>query len=127
MIKVKLNKKSFSDRYWLGYVTESGVSKQVSLPSCANSFRLATDNRYDTGDGLQGIGWRYKENGNLCYELFCVGHLQLYMPLQPGLKDCIVFTLQGKKVAEAYQRKLEAFEKTLNQFGWKTIEKPCEA
>ena len=126
MIRVKINKKSFSDRYWLRYVTESGGSKQVSLPSCANSFRLATENRYDTGDGLQCVGWRYEKDGDLCYELFCVGHVQLYMSLQPSLKDVLLYLLKGKKINEAHQRKLEAFELALNERGWKTVEKPAE-
>ena len=126
MVRVKINKKFFSDRYWMGYTTESGVSKQVSLSSCANNFRLATDNRYDTGNGLQCIGWRYEEAGNLCYELFCVGHLQLYMPLQPGLKDMLLCLLKGKKIQEGYQEKLKAFELALNQRGWKVVERPAE-
>lgn len=126
MVGVKINKKSFPDRYWLRYVTESGASKQVSLSSCANSFRLATNNQYDTGDGLQCVGWRYEEEGKLCYELFCVGHAQFYIPLQPGLKDKLVYLLQGKNIQEAHQCKLEAFELALNQYGWKTVPKPAE-
>ncbi len=124
MVKVKLDKKCFPDRYWLKYVSEAGAVKQVSLSGCANSFKLATNNAYDTGDGLQIVGWRYKENNNLCYELFCVGHLQLYIQLQPSVMDRLLYLLQGKKAEEAYRQKLEVFEHALNQGGWKTVERP---
>lgn len=125
MVKIKIDKKHFPDRYWLKYTNEAGVLKQVSLSGCANSFRLATNNAFDTDDGLQGVGWRYEEEGNLCYELFCVGHLQLYTPLKPGLLDAVLYFLQGKKTGEAHQRKLEAFEQALNKGGWKTVPKPA--
>ncbi len=124
MVKVKLDKKHFPDRYWLQYVSETGAVKQVSLTGCANSFKLATNHAYDTGDGLQIVGWRYKEDNNLCYELFCVGHLQLYIPLQPGILDKLLYLLQGKNVEQAYREKLDAFELALNKGGWKTVERP---
>lgn len=126
MVRVKLNKHFFPDQHWLKYTNDAGVVKQVSLAGCANSFRLATKNAYDTVDGLQSVGWRYREGGCLCYELFCIGHLQLCVPLQPSLMDRLAYLLQGKNPAEAYQEKLEAFEKALNKGGWKTIEKPNE-
>ena len=124
MVKVKLDKKSFPDRYWLKYVSEAGAVKQVSLAGCANSFKLATNHAYDTQDGLQCVGWRYEEDGCLCYELFCVGHLQLYIPLQPGMMERLLYLLQGRKPDEAHRKKLEAFELALNENGWKTVEKP---
>ena len=124
MVKVKLNKRYFPDKYWLRYVNESGVTKQVNLSACANSFSLATGSAYDTGDGLRSVGWRYEADGCLCYELFCVGPLQLYLPLQPGLMDRVRYLLQGKHPQEGYREKLEAFEQALNRGGWKTVEKP---
>lgn len=124
MVKVKLSRHLLPDRYWLRYTDDAGVVKQVSLTACANSFKLATNNAYDIGDGLQGVGWRYEEGGSLCYELFCVGHLQLSIPLQPSLMDRLVYLLQGKRADEAYRHKLEAFELALNKGGWKTVENP---
>lgn len=124
MVKVRLNKNHFPDKYWLRYCNDAGLVKQVNLTGCANSFRLATDNAYDTGDGMQCVGWRYEEDGCLCYELFCIGHLQLSVPLHPSLTDRVKYLLQGKKADEAYQEKLKAFEKALNKGGWKTVEKP---
>lgn len=124
MAKVKMSKHYYPDRHWLRYVDENGMVKQVSLSGCANSFRLATGNAYDTGDGLRSVGWRYEENGCLVYEMFSVGHLQLYMSLQPGLVDRLCCLLRGQKVQEVYRDKLEAFERALNAGGWKTVEKP---
>lgn len=129
MVRVRINKRYFPDQYWLRYTNDVGVLKHVSLTGCANSFKLATNNAYDTGDGLQGVGWRYRADGCLCYELFCVGHLLLYIPLQPSLLDRLACLVRGKNVDDAYRQKLEAFERALNQGGWKTVEKPqdvCE-
>lgn len=126
MLKIKIDKKCYPDQYWLEYINETGVLKKVSLTGCANSFRLATDHAFDTDDGMQGVGWRYEEDGNLCYEIFCVGHLQFYTPLQPSLKDRIVYLFKGKKAEEAHKQKLEAFERALNLGGWKTVERPNE-
>lgn len=124
MDKLRMHKRYFPDRYWLRYTNEAGVLKNVNLSGCANSFKLATNNAYDTGDGMKCVGWRYEEDGCLCYELFCIGHLQLSIPLQPGLADRIKYLLLGKKADEAYREKLEAFERALNQGGWKTVGKP---
>lgn len=124
MVKLKLHKRFFPDQYWIRYTNEAGVLKQVSLAGCANSFKLATGNAYDTGDGLKAVGWRYEENGCLCYEIFSVGHLQLYAPLQPSLVEGFLSLLRGKEPKQAHKDKLEAFERALNRGGWKTVERP---
>lgn len=124
MVKVRLNKNHFPDKYWLKYCNDAGIVKKISLTGCANSFKLATGDTYDTGDGLKGVGWRYEENGCLCYELFCIGHLQLSVPLRPSMTDRIGLLLRGKNAQEGYREKLEAFEKALNLGGWKTVPKP---
>ena len=124
MVKLKLHKRFFPDQYWLRYTNEAGVLKQVNLAGCANSFKLATDNAYDTGDGLRAVGWRYEEDGCLCCEIFSVGHVQLYIPLRPGFAACVSYLLRGKKPGQACYDKLESFEQALNRGGWKTVEKP---
>lgn len=124
MDKIRITRRCYPDRYWLTYVNNKGAVKQVSLTSCANSFGLHTNNIYNIGDNIQPVGWRYEVNGYLYYELFCVGHVQLYYPAKPGLLDRIRYLLQGKNPQDAHRLKLASFEQALNSGGWKTVEKP---
>ena len=124
MDKVKLTKKCYPDGGWLTYVNNNGVPKQVSLMSCANSFKLHTKDSHRTDDGLQPVGWRYTQDGCLCYELFCVGHVQLCCPLRPSLLQKLLYLLQGKDPDAAHRLQREAFEQALNSGGWKTVMKP---
>lgn len=124
MDKVKITKQIYPDRGWLTYINSNGAPKQVSLMACANSFKLHTKDAYRTEDGLQPVGWRYVQDDCLCYELFCVGHVQLCCPLRPGVLQKLLYLLQGKAPDTAYLLQLEAFEKALNSDGWKTVRKP---
>ena len=70
------------------------------------------------------MGWRYEEGGQLCYELFNVGHLTLCTPLRPGALQQLRWRLQGKDPAAEHRKTLEAFEKALNAGGWMTLPRP---
>jgi len=127
MVKINMNKSLIADKYWIRYTNEVGMLKQVNLTGCANNFALSTNNAYDTGDGLRCVGWRYEEDGSMCYELFCVGHLVLCVSLRPSLTDRIRYLLRGRNAEEAHRETVAKFEKALNERGWKTIEKPGKA
>lgn len=109
------------DNYWVAYVNEDGEKSRIGLSSCANSFRYSTG--YTSEDTLKVVGWRYEENGELCYELFNVGHTVFYVPLRPSIFLLLACFLSGKNLEETHRTKLYAFEKSLNQGGWKTIER----
>lgn len=123
MIKIHLTKFNYPDKFWLKYRNEDNIVKYVNLSSCANNFSLLTGGKYSSEDGLRCVGWRYEKDGCLCYEIFCIGHLTLLLPLAPSLLDRIISLLQGKKTDVAYREKLQKFEKALNHGGWKTINK----
>ena len=122
MDKVQLTKRLLPDQYWLRYCNEDGYVRNISLSACANSFRLMTKGAYETeDDDLRCVGWRYEEDGCLCYELFYIGHLVLFVPLQPSLPERLGYMLQRKDVREAHREKIMEFEKALNCGGWKTV------
>jgi hypothetical protein len=123
MDRVRLSAGMTPDSYWLRFYREDGTQSCISLEGCANSFALVTQNRYASEDGLRCVGWRYEEDGCLCYELFCVGHVVLYMPLKPDVFNCIRYLLRGNKPQEAHEEALKTFESALNRGGWKTVVK----
>lgn len=124
MDKIKITRQCTTDGYWLKYIGSNGELRQISLAGCANNFKLTAGGNYPTDDGMQIVGWRYKSNGCLCYELFCVGHVQLYYPLEPGLPDKILYLLKGQEPIGSHLLKIDTFEHALNQGGWKTVPRP---
>ena len=121
MNKVQLSKELFPDQYWIRYRNEDGYCRNISLSACANSFRLVTNGAYADDDGMRCVGWRYEEDGDLCYELFSIGHLVLTISLTPSLIERVCCLVQGKDVQEVHREKIMAFEAALNRGGWKTI------
>ena len=91
----------------------------MDLSGCAGSVAGNTGYVYD--DGLRAVGWRYEEKGQLCYELFNVGHTVICAPVKPGLAQTLGYLLSGKKVEEAHKTFLASFEEALNRGGWKTV------
>ena len=123
MFRIRLTRANFPDAYWLRYRNEDGIIKHVSLSSCANNFRLTEENEISSDEQLRCVGWRYEDNGCLCYELFCVGHLVLFTSLRPGVVDQICGLLSRKKAEDIRRETALNFENALNQSGWKTLEK----
>ena len=121
MKKIPLKKKFFPDNYWIRYVDTDGETKTVSLSACANSFKLVTQGQYASDDGLKCVGWRYEENGELCFELFTAGHVVFTESLYPSLKDTIACLFQGLETDEYRRYNAMEFERALNQGGWKTV------
>ena len=103
-------------RYWLFYTKESGEQGSIQLSACANNFRI---HRGCEPDGeLQCVGLRSEKDGCGYYELFNVGHTKIRFPLKPNpLKKL----LKGSKAELLLRQEYEAFEKQLNEYGWKTI------
>ena len=72
---------------------------------------------------MRVVGYRYEENGCLCYELYTIGHVVLYVPLKMGILRRIGYLLRGTKPKEAHREYLLRFETALNAGGWKTVER----
>ena len=121
MIKLPISKTTLPDKYWLFYTNDSGEEKYADLTGCAGNFARVTG--YVSTDGLQAVGWRYEEQGQLCYELFNVGHLVLFAPLKPSPFQILKYLLSGKKPDAAHRDFLFSFETALNRGGWKTVER----
>lgn len=121
MVRIPLSKRTLPDKHWLVYVNEAGEKKHVDLSGCAGSFERNTG--YVSQDGLRAVGWRYEEQGQVCYELFNVGHTVLYVPKKPGLVQTLGYMLSGKKPEEAHGEFLASFEAALNRGGWKIVER----
>ena len=121
MTRIPLSKKILPDKYWLVYVNENGDRKHIDLSGCAGSF--ARNTGYVSEDGLRAVGWRYEEQGQVCYELFNVGHTVVFAPKKPGLVQTLGYMLSGKKPEEAQAALIASFEEALNRGGWKTVER----
>lgn len=121
MVRIPMSSKNLPDKHWLMYINDSGEKKHVDLSGCAGSFEHKTG--YVSQDGLRAVGWRYEEKGQLCYELFNVGHTVIYAPVKPGLMQALGYMLSGKKTEEAHNAFLTSFEEALNRGGWKTVER----
>ena len=121
MQRIRITKNTMPDRHWLVYVNEDGDRKHIDLSGCANNFSHATG--YVSEDDLRTVGWRYEENGLLCYELFNVGHTVLFAPVKPGLFHILRYRLSGRNPDEAHRDFLSSFEAALNRGGWKTVER----
>ncbi len=119
MVRIPLSAKNLPDKHWFVYVNENRVTKHVDLSGCAGSFYGNTG--YVSDDGLRAVGWRYEEKGQLCYELFNVGHTVVCASLKPSLGQTLGYLLSGKKNEEAHAAFLVSFEEALNRGGWKTV------
>ena len=121
MKKIPLKKQFFPDKYWIRYVNEEGEAKNISLSSCANSFKLVTGGAYASDDGMKCVGWRYEEEGELCFELFSAGHVIFTTTLHPSLIDSLICLIKGLETSEYRRYHAMEFERALNQGGWKTL------
>ena len=121
MVRIPLSKRTMPDKHWLVYINDNGEKKHVDLSGCAYSFEKITG--YVSSDGLRAVGWHYEEGGQLCYELFNVGHTVLYASVKPNFIQRIGYLLAGKKPEEAHKEFLASFEEALNQGGWKTVQR----
>ena len=121
MVRIPLSSKTLPDKHWFVYLNEDAGKKHVDLSGCAGSFERNTG--YVSQDGLRAVGWRYEERGQLCYELFNVGHTVVFAPVKPGLVQTLGYMLSGKKSEEAHQAFLASFEEALNRGGWKTVKR----
>ncbi len=121
MRRIPITKHMMPDKHWLVYRNDDGVIKHVDLSGCANNFSHATG--YVSEDNLRAVGYRYEENGQLCYELFNIGHIVLFVPMKPDLIKLIAYRFQGLDPKEAHKEYLNTFETALNQGGWKTVER----
>lgn len=119
IVKISLSKRTLPDQYWLVYINNDGIKKHVALSGCACCFEKITG--YVSSDGLRAVGWRYEEAGELCYELFNVGHTVLFAPIKPSLIQTIGYLLSSKKPEDAHKEFLASFEEALNRGGWKTV------
>ena len=119
--KIRITKHTMTDRYWLVYTNNDGETKHIDLSGCSNSFLHATG--YISKDALKAVGLRYEEDGQLCYELFNVGHTVFFAPLRPSVWEYCICLLTGKKIEEVHKSSLYAFEEALNQGGWKTVDR----
>lgn len=121
MQRIRITKRTMPDKHWLVYTNDDGVTKHVDLSGCANNFAHATG--YASEDNLRTVGWRYEEDGLLCYELFNIGHTVLFVSMRPDPIKLIGYLLRGKDPKEAHKEYLGAFETALNLGGWKTLER----
>ena len=124
-MKIQITPSVMPDQYWLVYRDQFGNTKHLYLSGCANTFAAATGIRPE--GALRCVGWRYEEDGQLCYELFNAGHLTLCTPLNPGALKQLLWRLQGKDPEAEQKKTLEAFEKALNAGGWMTLPRPDKA
>lgn len=97
------------DKYWLFYQDAEAGARHVDLSACANTFEKTVGG---CEDALRCVGYRYREGGAMCYELFTIGHLQIRC--KAGLLD---------KLLHKDSDPLMKLEAQLNAGGWKTIEK----
>jgi len=121
MQKISFNAIKGVDAYWLVYLNGEGQEKHIYLPGCANNFAAVTG--INAGEEKRVVGWRYEKDGEYVYELFCVGHMAISLPVRPGTLAKLLSKLQGKDPEKAHREQLLAFEKLLNENGWKTQEK----
>ena len=121
MVRIPLSKRTLPGKHWLVYIDDNGDKKHVDLSGCACSFEKITG--YASSDGLRAIGWRYEEGGQLCYELFNVGHTVLFAPVEPSFVQKLGYILSGKKPEDAHKDLLASFEEALNLGGWKTVQR----
>ena len=121
MIKIPISTNALPGNYWIKYVNEDRETKYIDLSGCACNFTLRTG--YASSDNYRVVGWRYIENGYLCYELFNAGHTVFYRPIKPTFLQVVGYMLSGKKTEIAHKAFLAAFEDALNKGGWKTIER----
>lgn len=121
MVRLPISPRILPDKYWLFYTNDSGEEKYVDLSGCAGNFERITG--HVSSDDLRAVGWRYEKHGQLCYELFNVGHTVLFAPIKPSLFQVLKYRLSGRKPDEAHRDFLTAFEAALNQGGWKTVER----
>ena len=121
MVRIPITKRVLPDKYWLVYTNDDGRKKHIDLSGCACSFEKITG--YISSDDLRAVGWHYEEDGQLCYELFNVGHTVLFTPIKPGLIQTIGYLFSGKKLEDAHKEFLDSFEVSLNRGGWKTIKR----
>lgn len=124
MRKIKISNKTLPGKYWLSYYGDDNSLKYIDLSGCACCFEKIVG--YVSDDNCRAVGWRYEENGYMCYELFNIGHTVFYIPLKPNLLLRIQYGLLGKKSAVAHREHIYAFEKALNQNGWKTLQRRAE-
>lgn len=121
MVRIPLSKRTLPDKYWLIYTVDRKEKKHINLSGCAGNFELITG--YVSSDELRAVGWRYEEQGQLCYELFNVGHTVLYAPTRPNPIQTLIYMLSGKRPEEAHRDFLDSFEHALNLGGWKTVKR----
>ena len=113
MTDISIKRISEITPFWVFYIKETGSQGSIQFSACANNFSIHRGGASD--DGMQCVGLRYEKDGYGYYELFTAGHIRIRFSLKPGL-------LGGKKAAAKLRQQYDAFEATLNKFGWKTIE-----
>ena len=121
MVAILLTKKIFPDKYWLKYTNADGIVKHVDLSGCANNFSRATG--YESQDGLRAVGWQFIEDGQICMELFNIGHTLLVVPLRPSLTQTLGYLLSGKNPQRGHREFLDRFAQALAAGGWKIVNK----
>lgn len=119
MVTISLSSKHMPDKHRFVYVNENDEKKHVDLSGFAGSFPRKTG--YVSDDGLRAVGWRYKEEGQLCYELFNVGHTAVCAPVKPCRMQALGYLLSGKRTEKSHKAFLASFEDALNRGGWKTV------
>ena len=113
MTEISMKQINEITQFWVFYDKGNGTQGNIQLSACANNFSI------QRGGDAQCVGLRYEKDGYGYYELFNVGHTRIKFPLKPkGLQNL----LGGKKAEAKLRQQYEAFEATLNSFGWKTIE-----
>lgn len=121
MKRVHVSRCKVMDQNWVVYKSDDGLDKYVDLSSCANSFALTVGK--DRLHSKDCIGWRYKEDDTILYELFNIGHLLIYASTKATLYDRIQNCL-SKRVRETRNAKLlREFEEALNRVGWRIADK----
>ena len=121
MVRLPISSITNLDKHWLFYFNDSKEEKYVDLTGCAGNFAKITG--YVSTDSLRPVGWRYEDQGQLCYELFNIGHLVLFAPLKPNPFQILKYLLSGKKPEDAHQVFLSSLESSLNRGGWKTVDR----